>query len=106
VARRTNFVEIGPVTGFGRRAASDCLPPPPLAMGWGLDLHWSAVAEERGWKLGIVDALPVRHEWRPVGGSYSSADATAEAQRFLTGKPYIEAADAGKTIEEYRTVPR
>ncbi|HEX6712828.1 MAG TPA: hypothetical protein VF066_05565 [Thermoleophilaceae bacterium] len=106
VARRTNFVEIGPVTAFGRRAAAELLPPPALAMGWGLDLHWAALAQERGWKLGVIDALPVRHEWRPVGGSYSAADATAEAQQFLAGKPYLRPAEAGRTIEEHRTVPR
>ena len=106
VARQTNFVEIGPLTAFRRRAAAELLPPPPLAMGWGLDLHWGALAHERGWKLGVIDALPVRHEWRPVGGSYSAADATAEAQRFLADKPYIHAADAGRTIEEYRAVPQ
>lgn len=106
VARRTNFVEIGPVTGFSRTAAAQLLPFPQLKMGWGLDLHWSALAEERGWKVGVIDALPVRHEERPVGGSYSSEDATAEAQRFLADKPYIQASDVGKTLEEYRTVPR
>jgi hypothetical protein len=106
VARQTNFVEIGPVTAFGPLAAAAFLPPPRLAMGWGLDLHWAAVAQERGWKLGVIDALPVRHESRPVGGSYSAADATAEAQRFLAGKPYIQAADAGTTITEFRGVPR
>jgi hypothetical protein len=106
IARQTNFVEIGPVTAFSRRAASVLLPFPPLKMGWGLDLHWSAVAEERGWKLGLIDALPVRHEHRPVGGSYSTDEATAEAQRFLADRPYINAADAGRTIEEYRTVAR
>jgi hypothetical protein len=106
VARRTNFVEIGPVTGFGRRAAAELIPFPKLQMGWGLDLHWGAIAEQRGWKLGVLDALPVRHEARRVGGSYSSEAATAEAQRFLADKPYIQAADAGRTIEEYRTVPR
>src|SRR3954469_8192167 len=92
VARRTNFVEIGPVTVFSRTAASKLLPFPKLEMGWGLDLHWGAVAEEQGWKLGVIDALPVRHEARRVGGAYSPADASAEAQRFLTGKPYIQAA--------------
>jgi hypothetical protein len=106
IARRTNFVEIGPVTAFSRKAAAKLLPFPLLKMGWGLDLHWGALAEEHGWKLGVIDALPVRHEERPVGGAYSSADATAEAQRFLAGKPYVQAADAGKTLEEYRTVPR
>jgi hypothetical protein len=106
IARRTNFVEIGPVTGFSRTAAAELLPFPELKMGWGLDLYWAALAEERGWKLGVIDALPVRHEWRPVGGAYSAADATAEAQRFLADKPYIHADQAGATIEEYRTVPQ
>lgn len=106
VARRTNFVEIGPVTAFSQTAASVLLPFPELQMGWGLDLHWGAVAEQHGWKLGVIDALPARHEFRPVGGSYSPDEATAEAQRFLAGRPYIQAADAGRTIEEHRTVPR
>lgn len=106
IARQTNFVEIGPVTGFARAAAAELLPFPQLRMGWGLDLYWGALAEQRGWKLGVLDALPVKHEARPVGGSYSSEEATAEAQRFLADKPYIDAADAGRTIEEYRTVPR
>ena len=106
VARCTNFVEIGPVTGFARAAASELLPFPALKMGWGLDLHWGAIAEQRGWRLGVLDALPVRHEARRVGGAYSSQEATAEAQQFLAGKPYIQADEAGRTIEEFRTVPR
>jgi hypothetical protein len=106
VARHTNFVEIGPVTAFSRRAAAELLPFPQLRMGWGLDLHWGALAEQHNWKLGVIDALPVRHEARRVAGSYSADDAIAEAQRFLAGKPYIQAADAGKTLEEHRTVPR
>jgi hypothetical protein len=106
VARRTNFVEIGPVTAFARTTAAELLPPPPLRMGWGLDLHWGALAEERGWKLGVIDALPVRHDSRRVGGAYSPDQATAEAQQFLAGKPYIQAADAGRTLEEHRTVPQ
>jgi hypothetical protein len=106
VARQTNFVEIGPVTGFSRRAAADLLPFPDLKMGWGLDLHWGALAAERGWKLGVIDALPVRHETRPVGGAYSQADAVAEAQRFLATRPYVRASDAGRTIALHRRVPR
>jgi hypothetical protein len=105
VARETNFVEIGPVTAFSRRAAAELLPFPDLKMGWGLDLHWSAVAAERGWRLGVIDALPVRHETRPVGRGYATADATAEAQRFLTGRPYLDAADAGRTLHAHRKVP-
>jgi hypothetical protein len=89
VARPTPFVEIGPVTGFSRRAQDELLPFPPLRYGWGLDLHWAALAAERGWRLGIVDALAVRHESAPVGASYSADAAIEEAQRFLADRPYI-----------------
>ena len=106
IARETNFVEIGPVTAFSRRVADELLPFPDLRMGWGLDLHWAALAAERGWRLGVVDALPVRHESRPVGGAYSAEEATAEAQRFLANRPYLQAADAGRTLRVHRRVPR
>ncbi len=106
VARLTNFVEIGPVTAFSRRAAAELLPFPDLRMGWGLDLHWGALAAEHGWRLGVIDALPARHESRPVGGAYSAEEATAEAQRFLVNRPYIHADEAGQTLEAWRRVPR
>jgi hypothetical protein len=106
IARQTNFVEIGPVTAFGHRAAAELLPFPDLRMGWGLDLHWAAVADERGWRLGVIDALPVRHETRAVGGGYSTEQATAEAQGFLAGRPYVDAGEAGRTLALYPKVPR
>jgi hypothetical protein len=105
IARQTNFVEIGPVTAFSRRAAEELLPFPDLRMGWGLDLHWAALAAERGWRLGVIDALPVRHETRPVGGAYRAAEATQEAQRFLASRPYLHAGEAGRTLRTHRRVP-
>ena len=89
LARETRFVEIGPVTAFRRRVAEELLPFPALRYGWGLDLHWSALAAERGWRLGIVDALPVRHESAPVGSSYPAGAAIEEAQRFLSDRAYL-----------------
>ena len=105
IARQTNFVEIGPVTAISRRTAEVLLPFPPVRMGWGLDLHWGALAQQHHWRLGIVDALPVKHEVRPVGGGYSVAEATAEAQHFLAEHPYIDAREAGQTLRTYRKVP-
>jgi hypothetical protein len=105
IARQTNFVEIGPVTAFSRRAAEELLPFPDLRMGWGLDLHWAALAAARGLRLGVIDALPVRHETRPVGAAYRSAEATQEAQRFLAARPYVHAREAGRTLRTYRRVP-
>lgn len=104
IVRETRFVEIGPVTAFGRRAAAELLPFPELRFGWGLDLHWAAVAAERGWRLGVVDALPVRHESGVVGASYSRRDAEDEAARFLTGRAYLPSERANDVLAVHRRV--
>jgi len=104
LARRTAYVEIGPVTGFGRRAAAELLPFPELRFGWGLDNHWGALARERGWRLGVLDALAVRHERQRVATTYTHADAIDEAQRFLAGRPYLSATEAQRTLATVRRV--
>jgi hypothetical protein len=87
--RETTFVEIGPVTAFSKRAAAELLPfPDGLKMGWGLDVHWSAIAAENGWRIGVVDATPITHLIRPTAASYPRDAATEEARRFLAGRPY------------------
>jgi hypothetical protein len=106
LVRETRFVEIGPLTAFGRRAAAELLPFPELRFGWGLDLHWAALAAERGWRLGVVDATPVRHESATVGSGYRTADARAEAARFLADRPYLPAARAGEVVATHRRVSR
>jgi hypothetical protein len=102
LVRETRFVEIGPVTAFSRRAASELLPFPELRYGWGLDLHWAAVAGQRGWRLGVVDALPVRHETSLVAAAYPREDAEAEATRFLADRPYLASARADEVIAVHR----
>jgi hypothetical protein len=105
LARRTQYVEIGPLTAFSRRAAAELTPFPELRFGWGLDNHWGALARERGWRLGIVDALPVRHEWRRVAATYTHADAIEEGRRFLAGRPYVRTEEAQRTLATYRRLP-
>lgn len=105
LARRTQYVEIGPLTAFSRRAAAELTPFPELRFGWGLDNHWAALARERGWRLGIVDALPVRHESRRVAASYTHADAIEEGRRFLAGRPYVRTEEAQRTLATYRRLP-
>jgi hypothetical protein len=100
--RETRFVEIGPVTAFRHDAAEELLPFPALRYGWGLDLHWAAVAEERGWRRGIVDALAVRHDEGAVAATYSGDAAIEEAQRFLAGRPYVPSARLQETIAVHR----
>ena len=105
VARITRFVEIGPVTAFSRRAAAALLPFPELRFGWGLDNHWSAVAREHGWTLGVIDALPVRHEWQPVAASYTHKEAIDEARQFLADRPYVTRDEAQQTLQRIGRVP-
>jgi hypothetical protein len=106
LVRETRFVEIGPLTAFGRRAAPELLPFPELRYGWGLDLHWAALAEERGWRLGVVDATPVRHESATVGSAYPRTEAEAEATDFLASRPHLPASRAGELVAVHRRVGR
>ncbi len=87
VARHTRMVEIGPLTAFGPAAAAELLPFPPLRMGWGLDAHWGALAPERGWRLGVVDATPIRHESRVTASALRPRRRDRGIAGFLPGKP-------------------
>ncbi|HWK28856.1 MAG TPA: glycosyltransferase [Solirubrobacter sp.] len=104
LARRTRFVEIGPVTALSARAARELLPFPDLVMGWGLDAAWSAFAAERGWAIGVVDVTPVRH-LQPVAASYPRDAAIAEAEAFLDGRAYVTREEASETLVEHRRLP-
>ncbi len=105
LARQTRFVEIGPVTGFRTEVAAELLPFPELRFGWGLDLHWAALAGQRGWRLGVVDAVPVRHEALPVATGYPREEAVDEARHFLSGRPYLPAVRAAEVLATYRRAP-
>jgi hypothetical protein len=96
--RETGFVEIGPVSAFRRETFDTLLPFPALRAGWGLDSHWAALARDRGWRIGVVDATPVRHAMRPIADEYRHADAMAEARKFLAQRPYVTTAEAQRTL--------
>jgi GT2 family glycosyltransferase len=102
VVRETSFVEIGPVTAFARSTFGVLLPFPELRMGWGLDVHWAAVARERGWRCGVVDAVSIRHIAAPAATSYPRLQAVAEARAFLAERPYLPAAEADRTLTTHR----
>jgi hypothetical protein len=104
VARRTRLVEIGPVTAFHSSVADELLPFPDLRMGWGLDSHWGGLALERGWRLGIVDATPVRHRVRRTASGYDRDAAVAELADFLRDRPHIDRATALQVVERYRSL--
>jgi GT2 family glycosyltransferase len=103
VVRETAFVEIGPVVAFHRSTFGELLPFPDLRVGWGLDLHWSAVARRQGWRIGVVDATPIQHGLRLTASSYDRGDAVDEARRFLRDRPYTKAIDARRTLAKHRS---
>jgi hypothetical protein len=102
LVRETRFVEVGPVTAFRREAAARLLPMPPLRHGWGLDQHWAAVAEQECWRIGVVDATPVRHERQGIAATYSQAEATADRERFLAKHPHLAREEANVTLRVHR----
>jgi len=103
LVRQTTYVEIGPVVAFHATTLSTLLPFPPLRAGWGLDAHWAAIAQEREWPIGIVDATPIRHRARRIAASYDREEAIAEGRRFLAGRPYVRAVDAQRTLVDHRS---
>lgn len=102
VVRETPFVEIGPVTLFASATFATLLPFPELRMGWGLDMHWAALAQAHGWRCGVVDAVTVRHRAAPAGEAYSRQEAIAEARAFLAERPYLSASEAQRTLMTHR----
>jgi hypothetical protein len=103
VVRETAFLEIGPVVGLAAQTFDVLLPFPELRAGWGLDVHWSAVAQERGWTMGVIDATPITHGLRLIASSYDRREAIEEAHRFLSGRPYTRAVDAQRTLATHRS---
>ncbi len=102
VARETGFVEIGPVTAFASVTFPTLLPFPPVRMGWGLDVHWAAVARTSGWRIGVIDAVSIRHRAAPAAEAYDRDGAIAEARAFLADRPYVRAAEADRTLATHR----
>ena len=65
VARRTRFVEIGPLVSFGREIYDLVFPfDETNPMGWGFENVWAHQLRERGSSQGIVDAVPIDHSIR------------------------------------------
>jgi len=103
VVRQTEFVEIGPATAFAAATFGVLLPFPQLRMGWGLDVHWAALARRQGWRCGIVDAVAVRHLAAPAAASYERGEAIAEARSFLAERPYLSASEVSRTLATHRS---
>ncbi len=103
VVRETPFVEIGPLTAFARSTFSTLLPFPDLRMGWGLDMHWAALARAHGWRCGIIDATPISHRAAPAASSPTRASRRSPRRaRSWRDRPHLSAAEAQQTLATHR----
>ena len=102
LARETAFVEIGPLTALHRESFAALLPFPAVGMGWGLDAHWSWLAREHGWRIGVIDLLPLAHLAAPAASAYGREEAIAAARAFLAEHPYLPVRESQRTLTVHR----
>lgn len=101
VARRTSFVEIGPLFVVGPRWRDRIVPfPEDRGLGWGLELEWLDL-HRQGCTLGIVDAVHVRHVGVP-GRDYDFAGQVDSIHAELAERGIGSWADVQSTHETWR----
>jgi hypothetical protein len=100
VARRTRFVEIGPLVSFGREIHDLVFPfDETSAMGWGFENVWAHRLRERGRSQGIVDAVPMDHSIRKPLAHYEWSDANADRERYLASQPHLPLQECLQVLE-------
>ncbi len=100
LARRTRFVEQGPVISFHRSTYGFVVPfDLTSGMGWGLEYVWAYEAEKRSLPIGIIDTTPVEHSLRPPVEFYSRNAAEGGRERLLNSRPHIPPTDSYTILE-------
>jgi hypothetical protein len=101
VARRTTYVEIGPLLAVHAPLIERVLPfGAEYAMGWGLELEWFDLARA-GAAIGVVDAVAVRH-LHPVGKRYVKDVERRRLREAVTARGLASFADAQRTVGTWR----
>jgi hypothetical protein len=89
-ARRTRFVEIGPLFSIRRDAMPVLLPfDEQSPMGWGYDFMWPPALESAGLTLGIVDRVPVAHSVRKPVAQYDYQTVDRQMKQYLEGRRHL-----------------
>ncbi len=105
-ARRTRFVEIGPVFSIAREAFPILLPFDEAApMGWGLDFVWPTLIEDARLAMGIVDGVPVRHALRKPVTHYSWEETSRGMEAYLSSRGSLARGDAFVALETFAGEP-
>lgn len=101
-ARRTHFVEIGPVFSIRKDAFPFLLLfNESSPMGWGYDFVWPCLIEDRGLRMGIIDATPVEHSIRKPVQNYDYDDADKLMKDYLSKNRHLDKNEAFRILESY-----
>ncbi len=101
-ARRTRFVEIGPLFSIRADLYDTLLPfDESSRMGWGYDFVWPRLVESESLRMGIVDATPVDHSLRPPATFYDGHAETKVMDRFVAQRSGLSKSHAFTILESY-----
>lgn len=98
IARKTTFVEIGPVVWFSPGARTTLWPlAEETPMGWGIDLGWSSRSHEEEICLGVVDAAPIVH-WGRTASQYNTTQEEQKVAAELSSAGRRRVTDLQSTV--------
>jgi hypothetical protein len=101
-ARRTRFVEIGPLFSIHRDAFPLLIPFDEASpMGWGYDFVWPVVVENARLRMGIVDATPVAHNLRKPVAHYDYLANMRAMRALLANHAHLTRDEAFAIVEAY-----
>jgi hypothetical protein len=101
-ARWTRFVEIGPLFSLHSSTFNHFLPFDETSpMGWGNDFVWPVMIENKGLKMGIVDAVPVTHNMRKPVAFYDYTTSTKDMSKYLSERSHLSKEEAFFIMESY-----
>jgi hypothetical protein len=102
VARRTRFVEIGPLFCLQRSLFDVLLPFDEASpMGWGYDFVWPLQVEAARATMGVIDATPVDHSLRGRGEAYGWQRELTAMSDYLAERPHLSARQAFRVLRRY-----
>lgn len=102
LARETLFVEIGPLFSVARSAYPHIFPFDKRSPeGWGYDLIWPYRLRQEHLRMGVIDAYPIDHSFRPQGLTYDYGTADSDRNTLLAEEPHMEKAECQVEIKSY-----
>jgi predicted glycoside hydrolase/deacetylase ChbG (UPF0249 family) len=102
LARRTLFVEIGPVFSVARAAYSSLLPFDLTSpMGWGYENVWASQLTKLGLTMGIIDATPVDHSLRKPVANYSWDSADRGRTELWNAREHLPLDECYRVLEVF-----